>query len=75
VTEQPIRTISTGQPSTLRTYRQIAQVIGPRAVEFIDEKARQSPNGLDEEVMADERQMLVLLASFIGEEPNGNPER
>lgn len=58
--------ISTGEPSSLRTYRRIAEVFGPKAVEYIDEKARQSPHGLDEEVIADERQMLVLLASMVG---------
>ena len=47
--------ISTGQDSTLRTYRKIATVFGDSAVQFIDKKIAESPNGENEEVLADER--------------------
>ena len=57
--------ISTGEDSTLGTYKKIAVVFGAEAVKFIQEKIDKSPNGEKEEVLADERQMLALLASMI----------
>ncbi len=61
-----MKNISTGEPSTLKTYRNIALVIGGfdennEAVKFIDSKIIESPNGENEEVIADENQMLYLL--------------
>lgn len=58
--------ISTGEDSTLKTYRKIAEVIGEKAVEFIDKKISASKNGEDEEVIVEESQMLYLL-SHIGD--------
>jgi hypothetical protein len=69
--EDGIPLISTGQPSTLKTYRGIAFVMGgfddnSKPVKFIDDKiAEQGP---DAEVLADERQMLALFAALIREE-------
>ena len=60
-----MRTISTGEPSTLGTYLKIAPFIGgDTAVKFIEDKIAESKNGADEEVIADERQMLYLLANM-----------
>ena len=56
--------ISTGQPSTLKTYKGLAIIFGENAVQFIQDKIDESPNGENEEVLADERQMLMLLASL-----------
>lgn len=60
-----MRTLSTGDPSTLGTYLRLAEIFGPKAVEFIQKKIDESPNGADEEVIADESQMLLLLMSFL----------
>lgn len=60
-----MRTISTGDPSTLRTYKQIAKFFGEKAEAFIQKKIDESPNGEDEEVISEETQMLQLLGSMI----------
>ena len=60
--------LSTGDPSTLGTYKKLAQIFGSKAVEFIQKKIDESPNGENEEVIAAESQMLYLLASFVKEE-------
>lgn len=61
-----MRTISTGQPSTLETYRTIATFFGEDALAFIDKQIADSPNGEKEEVVADESQVLYLLANIKG---------
>ncbi len=59
------RTLSDGSPSTLATYRKWAALLfGDKAVAFIDQKIAESPNGENEEVVADEGQMLQLLAAI-----------
>ena len=58
--------ISTGEPSTLKTYKRLTQIFGPKAVEFIQNKIDESPNGEEEEVIAHETQMMVLLAHIGG---------
>ena len=60
-----MRYISTGEPNTLGTYKKIAKIFGPKAEQFIQTKIDESPKGEDEEVIADERQMLMLLGSMI----------
>lgn len=60
-----MQTLSTGDPSTLGTYKKLSAMFGPKAVAFIQEKIDESPNGEDEEVIAHESQMLILLASMI----------
>ena len=60
-----VPTISTGQPSTLGTYKGIATVFGPKAVAFIAAEIAKHDKGADEEVIADERQMLMLFASMV----------
>lgn len=62
-----MRKISTGEDSTLGTYRKIANIIfgeDSPAVKFLDEKIAESPNGENEEVIADESQMLYLIANM-----------
>jgi len=59
-----MRTISTGEPSTLATYLKIAKIIGaPGAPEFLEAKGAEDPDGMNAEVIADERQMLYLLTN------------
>ena len=43
----------------------IAEMLGDKAVKFIQDKIVESPNGENEEVIADERQMLLVLASML----------
>jgi len=57
--------LSTGQDSTLGAYKGIAVLFGKKAVEFIDKKIADSPNGEDEEVIADETQMIYLLSRMV----------
>jgi hypothetical protein len=58
-------TLSTGDPSTLGTYKKLAVLFGTKAQDFINTKIAESPNGEDEEVLADENQMMILLASML----------
>ena len=74
-----MKTISTGEPSNLETYRNIAMVmsgqnINSEAVKFIDKKIEEAPNGEQEEVNADERQMIYLLANLAQKQQGGNAE-
>ena len=68
-------TISTGEPSTLETYREIAWVLSgdeeSEAVKFFDKKIAESPNVAQEVVVADERQMLYLIVSML-KQPEDN---
>lgn len=56
--------LSTGDPSTLGTYKKLARIFGDKAVSFIDGKIAESPNGENEIVIADESQMIMVLASL-----------
>lgn len=59
--------ISTGHPSTLATYRMLCVALwgeGSRAVAFMDRKIKEAPNGADAGVIADERQVLMLLVQI-----------
>lgn len=64
--KRDVRLISTGEPSTLKTYKKIAYFIdGLRegnATKFIKEKIEESAEGENTEVIADESQMMYLLA-------------
>jgi hypothetical protein len=60
-----MKKLSTGQDSTLGTYKLLATLFGEEAVDFINQKIIESPNGEDEEVLADESQMLHLFTSFL----------
>ena len=68
-----MRTISTGEPSNLETYRNIALALSlqnenSKAVKFIDKKIQESPNKEKEEVIADEREVIHLILTLIKEE-------
>ena len=59
-----MKTISTGQPSTLGTYLVLCELVFGKdssQASFIQRKINESPNGANEEVVADESQMLYLL--------------
>ena len=59
-----MKRLSTGQPSTLGSYLVLCRaVFGPDSTQadFIRRKIDESPNGEDEEVIADESQMIYLL--------------
>jgi len=60
-----MKKLSTGQDSTLGTYLSLARLFGQHAQAFIQKKIDESPNGAEEEVLADERQMLYLLSQFM----------
>jgi len=61
--------ISTGEPSTLGTYRKIALAIAFNennpAVQFFDKKIKESPNGENEMVIAHETQMILLIGQLV----------
>ena len=62
-----MRKLSTGHDATLGTYRRLSVAVfgaDSKAVEFLDGKIAESPNGEDEEVLADEVQMLYLLRAI-----------
>lgn len=62
-----MNTLSIGMPSNLRSYKTLCDTFfGPESVQakFIADKIHQSPNGEDEEVIADESQMMYLLATM-----------
>lgn len=59
-----MRKLSTGQDSTLGTYRDNCVAFfgeDSAATKLIDSKISDSPKGRDEEVIADEEQMLYIL--------------
>ncbi|MFA5559326.1 MAG: hypothetical protein WDA59_07765 [Methanofastidiosum sp.] len=61
--------LSTGHDSTLGNYRKFAVMLfgeDSGAVTFLDKKIAESPNGENEEVLADEQQMIYLLATQSG---------
>lgn len=63
--------ISTGQPSTLKTYREIAFALGGfkdnKATSFLDEKIKTAKEGENAEVIQEEGQMIMLLINIIQE--------
>ena len=59
--------LSTGHDSTLGSYMELVRIFfgdDSKAVDFLQKKIDESPNGVDEEVIADERQMLHMLATL-----------
>ena len=69
-----MRTISTGEPSNLETYRNIALALtgnkNSKAVKFFDKKIQESPNKEKEEVIADEKEVIHLILTLIKEDLN-----
>jgi len=58
--------LSTGHDATLGNYRKLAVTFfggGSGAVKFLDAKIAESPNGKDEEVLADESEMIQVLGA------------
>ena len=64
-----MRTISTGQPSTVGTYYGISKFFGEKAEGFM--KFHMDKYGADEEIIAEESQMLYLMANvnWLAEKP------
>jgi hypothetical protein len=59
--------LSTGHPSTIKSYRDLSSLVFGKdspAVKYLDKLATESPNGLNEEIIVDERQMVHLLGSM-----------
>lgn len=59
-----MRKFSDGSDANLGTLRQWASLFGEKAEAFIDKKIAASPKGENEEVIADESQILMMLTSF-----------
>jgi len=62
-----MNTLSIGMPSTLGSYLKLCNLFfgeDSAQAKFIQTKVDESPNGLDEEVIAEESQMMYLLASL-----------
>lgn len=62
-----MRKLSTGQDSTLGNYRIMAVAVfgeSSKAVEFLDKKIAESPNGADEEVIVEESQAVAMLGQL-----------
>ena len=67
-------TLSTGMPSTLGSYLTLCNMFfGEDSVQakFIMQKIASNPNGADEEVIAEESQMMYLLFNL---PPEGSDE-
>ena len=59
--------MSTGDDATLGIYRKMAVAVfgeDSKAVKFLDEKIKDSPDGQNEEVIANESQMVYLLGNI-----------
>jgi len=59
--------MSTGDDATLGNYRKMAVAVfgeDSKPVKFLDDKIKDSPNGANDEVIADERQMVHLLGTM-----------
>lgn len=66
--------LSTGDESTLGNYQRLAAAAfgaDSAPVRFLDRKIADSPNGADELVLADERQMLQVLGDMYLKELDG----
>jgi hypothetical protein len=69
-----MNTLSTGMPSTLGSYLKLCNMFfGEESVQtkFITKKIASNPNGADEEVIAEESQMMYLLFNL---PPEGSDE-
>ena len=59
--------LSTGQDATLGNYLALTKVaFGPESkpAKYLEAKIAESPNGVDEEVIQDESQMVYMLGSM-----------
>lgn len=68
--------LSTGDDSTLGNWLRLSIIffgVDSPAVKFIERKIAASPNGKDEEVIADESQLIYLLTNLDAETPDESP--
>jgi hypothetical protein len=59
--------LSTGDDSTLGTYKKLTSAVfgeNSKAVEFLNQKIKDDPDGENGEVIADEGQMINLLLNL-----------
>ncbi len=66
--------LSIGMPSTLGSYQKLCNIFfgeDSAQAKFINEKIATNPNGADEEVIAEESQMMYLLFNL---PPEGSEE-
>jgi hypothetical protein len=57
--------LSTGQPSTLGSYLDNCTAFGlKKAAAYFEDKIASNPNGRDEVIIADERQVMYLIAQL-----------
>jgi hypothetical protein len=62
-----MRKLSTGDDATLGSYKKLASAVfgdDSKAVKWLDEQIAESPNGENEEVIADEGQTVMLLGKI-----------
>ena len=60
-----MKTLTTGDPSTLGAYLKLSKLCSfSKAADYFQEKIEKSPNGDGEEVIADESQMMHLIKSL-----------
>jgi hypothetical protein len=62
-----MKKLSTGQDSTLENWIALSTAAfgtESKATEFLKERSEASPNGLQEEVIADERQLIGVLINL-----------
>ena len=62
-----MKKLSTGADSNLKNWIELSSfAFGKysKAVQLLKEKAESSPNGLEEEVIADEEQLIMVLAKM-----------
>lgn len=67
MTTTPKKKLSTGLDSTLGNYRLLTMAFfgsESKAVAWLDKKIEEAPNGKDEEVIANERQMLAVIVTI-----------
>lgn len=65
-----MKKLSTGQPSTLGTYRQIALQLSngdssSEAVQYFDRLIAEAVNGADEEVTENETRMMIKISRML----------
>lgn len=59
-----MKKMSTGQDSTLGNWIKMVQLVfgkDSKAIDFLEKKVLESPNGRNEEIIADEGQLLHVL--------------
>lgn len=61
-----MKLLSTGAPSTWGEYRKLSVIFfgeNSKEVRFVDKEIARAPNGADEEVIADETQVIYLITN------------